>query len=62
MSFTNANRRKKGQSNKIAIKCPTLIKTYDENMGGVDRHDRLIVWQRLDKPGNSLHMLFFLLE
>ena len=36
MSFTNVKRRKKGQSNKIAIKCPTLIKTYNENMGGVD--------------------------
>ena len=43
MSFTNVKRRKKGQSNKIAIKCPTIIKTYNENMGGVDRHDRLKV-------------------
>ena len=25
MSFTNVKRRKKGQSNKISIKCPTII-------------------------------------
>ena len=53
MSFMNVKRRRKGQSNKIAIKCPTLIKTYNENMGGVDRHDRLKVAYEVDRRSKT---------
>ena len=53
MSFTNVKRRKKGQSNKVSIKCPTLIKTYNENMGGVDRHDRLKVAYEVDRRSKT---------
>ena len=52
MSFTNVKRRKKGPSNKIAIKCPTLIKTY-ENMGGIDRHYRLKVAYEVDRRSKT---------
>ena len=57
MSFTNVKRRKKGQSNKIAIKCPTLIKTYNENMGGIDRHDRLKVAYEVDRRNQNSILL-----
>ena len=53
MSSTNVKRRKKGQSNKIAIKCPTIIKTYNENMGGVDGHDRLKVAYEVDRRSKT---------
>ena len=53
MSFTNVKRRKKGQSNKIAIKCPTIIKTYNENMGGVYRHGRLKVAYEVDRRSKT---------
>ena len=53
MSFTNVKRRKNGQSNKIAIKCPTLIKIYNENMGGVDRHDRLKFVYEVDRRSKT---------
>ena len=53
MSFTNVKRREKGQSNKIAIKCPTIIKTYNENMGGVDRHGLLKVAHEVDRRSKT---------
>ena len=53
MSFTNVKQRKKGQSNKIAIKCPTIIKTYNENMGGVDRHGHLKVAYEVDRRSKT---------
>ena len=53
MSFTNVKRRKKVQPNKIAIKCPTLIKTYNENMGGVDRNGRLKVAYEVDRRSKT---------
>ena len=52
MSFTNVKRGEKGQSNKFTLKCPTLIKTY-ENMGGVESHVRLKVAYVVDQRSKT---------
>lgn len=34
-------RRKKGQKEKVTYACPSVIKDYNQYMGGVDKHDRM---------------------
>ena len=53
ISTTNVTRRKKGQSDKITLKCPTVVKSYNEYAGGVDKHDRLKVAYEVDRRSKT---------
>ena len=56
ISATNLTRRKKGESEKITLKCPTVVKFYNGNMGGVVKHDCLKVER--SKARFYLHIAF----
>ena len=62
MSTTNVTRRKKGQSDKINIKCPTVVKSYNENMDGVDKHDRLKVAYEVDRRSKTRFYLCIIFD
>ena len=65
MTTTNVTCRKKGQSDKINIKCPTVVKSYNENMGGVDKYDRLKVAYEVDRRSKTrfyLRIIFDMMD
>ena len=57
--------RLKGQANKIAIKCPTVVHSYNQKMGGLDKHDRFKVAYEVDKRSKSrfyLRIIFNMMD
>ena len=54
-------RRQKGTSEKLSVVCPEIIKTYNYNMGGVDKSDQMIATRNWDRkaPGKFYLRLHF---
>ena len=51
-----AERRIKGDANKIKVFCPAIIKDYNKHMGGVDLNDRLKITHELDRRGTRYYL------
>ena len=49
----NVLHRVKGRAEKIAVQCPTVVQSYNKNMGGVDKHDRFKVAYEIDRRSQS---------
>ena len=64
ISTTNVTRQKKGQSDKITLKCLTVVKSYNENIGGVDKHGRMKVVYEVDRSKTRfyLHIAFDMMD
>ena len=46
---TTVKRRQKGTSEKRSVVCPEIIKTYNYNLGGVDKSDQMIATRNWDR-------------
>ena len=64
-STSTVKRRGKGSATKSSINCPTVIKMYNEGMGGVDLLDQRVASYRLDRKSKFrfyLRIFFDLLD
>ena len=52
--ISNAERRVKGQKDKVRVDCPVLVKLYNKHMGGVDINDRMKSTHEQDRRGAIL--------
>ena len=54
-------RRQKGTSEKRSVVCPEIIKTYNYNLGGVDKSDQMMATRNWDQkaPGKFYLRLYF---
>ena len=50
---TTVKRRQKGTSEKLSVVCPEIIKTYNCNLGGVDKSDQMIANRNWDRKAPS---------
>ena len=53
---SNAERRIKGQKEKVRVECPELIKMYNRHMGGVDINDRMKSTHEQDRRGRRYYL------
>ena len=58
---TTVKRRQNGTSEKRSVVCPEINKTYNYNLGGVDKSDQMIATQNWDRkaPGEFYLRLHF---
>ena len=53
---SHAERRVKGQKEKVRVECPELIKMYNKHMGGVDINDRMKSTHEQDRRGRRYYL------
>ena len=54
--ISKAERRIKGQKEKIRVDCPDVIKLYNKYMGGVDINDRMKSTHEQDRRGRRYYL------
>ena len=64
--ISSVSRRAKGQSSKVTVPCPKMVKDYNSNMGGVDLLDQKTAVYRLDRKSSGgryyLRLFFDLMD
>ena len=54
--ISNAERRVKGQKDKVRVDCPILVKLYNKHMGGVAINDRMKSTHEQDRRGRRYYL------
>ena len=64
--ISSVSRRAKGQSSKVTVPCPKMVKDLNSNMGGVDLLDQKTAVYRLDRKSSGgryyLRLFFDLID